>query len=127
MPSTTLRKARAVRPCAFARHWQADHTINPGDLYVRAVAFPGDEGHEEGITPWVMHVCTGCADAQVEWMRHQYKVPATIGCRVTVEGKPGRIAGGNGSSLLVVIDGEHSATPWHPTSEMQYHPEAVAA
>ncbi|MEU0078622.1 hypothetical protein ABZY58_12050 [Micromonospora tulbaghiae] len=126
MPSTTLRTARKTRPCAFARH-NEDHNITAGDLYVRAVAFPGDEGHEEGTQPWVLRVCKACADAQMVWVRHQYKVPATIGGRVTADGKPGRIAGSNGSSLLIVIDGQRSATPWHPTWEMQYHPEEVSA
>ncbi|MER7331615.1 MULTISPECIES: hypothetical protein [unclassified Micromonospora] len=126
MPSTTLRTARADRPCAFARHYE-DHTINAGDLYVRSVAFPGDEGHEDGTRPWAMHVCVKCADAQVEWVRHQYQVPATIGCRVTADGKRGRIAGGDGSSLLIVIDGKRRATPWHPTWRMQYHPEEANA
>ena len=126
MPTTTLHTARKTRPCMFARHHE-DHNITAGDLYVRQVVFPGDDGHEEGTQPWVAEVCVRCADAPLDYFRHHYNVPAAIGGRVTADGKPGRIAGSNGSALLVVIDGDKSATPWHPTWRMEYHPEAVAA
>lgn len=36
-------------------------TIAPGHRYLRHVAFPGDDGHEEGTRPWALNECVACA------------------------------------------------------------------
>ena len=45
---------------ARKRHWceeyASHHRIEPGDTYVRAVAFP-DGDINTGTTPWVMRLC----------------------------------------------------------------------
>ena len=40
--------------------------IEPGQRYRRHVAFPGDEGNEQGTTVWVIEECSACAAARGE-------------------------------------------------------------
>jgi hypothetical protein len=48
--------ARKARQCEGWRCWVR---IQPGEDYVRSVAFPGHEANG-GDRPWVMHICKGC-------------------------------------------------------------------
>lgn len=54
-----------------------------------------------------------------DWIREHYRVPANRGGRVqyTGEAKPrlGTITGASGGRLLIRLDGEKHATPFHPT------------
>jgi hypothetical protein len=38
-----------------------DRKINPGDVYVRTVAFPGHDANPDGPAPLVMKLCAYCA------------------------------------------------------------------
>jgi hypothetical protein len=60
MPASTVRTARRERPCGS---YPCYRTIKPGDRYRRHVAFPGDEGNEQGTRPWVIEECESCAAA----------------------------------------------------------------
>lgn len=52
-----------------------------------------------------------------------YQVPADIGRRVTVDGKPGIIAEDRGHHLGVLFDGDKPGhiKPCHPTWRVAYH------
>jgi hypothetical protein len=63
MPSVSVRTARKDRPC---RSYPCRRTIQQGERYRRYVAFPGDDGHEQGTQPWVMDECTACAQRRGE-------------------------------------------------------------
>lgn len=58
----------------------------------------------------------------LSYVRIHYGVPAEIGRRVTVSGRPGIITAGRGQYIGVTFD---DAKPWrienaHPTSEVEY-------
>lgn len=59
MALTTEHVARKARKCD--EYPPCRHGIQPGQLYRRHVAFPGDDGHEYGERPWVLEICAGCA------------------------------------------------------------------
>ncbi|GAA0550051.1 hypothetical protein GCM10010172_35140 [Paractinoplanes ferrugineus] len=64
MSSTTALTARKPHYC-YSCQWRAvkgdTPIIAPGHRYFRQVAFPGDEGHEQGTQPAVLNQCIGCA------------------------------------------------------------------
>lgn len=57
-----------------------------------------------------------------EYVKQQYGVPATIGRRVVVSGKPGIIAADRGNYIGVNFDEDKPGviSNAHPTSEVQY-------
>ena len=57
----------------------------------------------------------------LEYHRDTYGVPAYVGVRVAMEGKPGVITGSSGPHILVLFDGDKTPVPCHPTWEMTYH------
>ena len=59
MSKLTLHVARKDRSCD--EYPRCSYGIRRGQRYFRYVAFPGDEGHEHGTTPWVMSICAGCS------------------------------------------------------------------
>jgi hypothetical protein len=63
MPSITVRTARKDRPC---RSYPCRRLIQRGERYRRHVAFPGDDGFEQGTRPWVIDECRACAEARGE-------------------------------------------------------------
>lgn len=63
MARTTEHTARRRRQCGS---YPCSRSIEPGQQYLRHVAFPGDEGHEEGTRPWVIEECAACAAARGE-------------------------------------------------------------
>lgn len=123
MSTTTVHTARTTGLCGI---YPFDHDIETGTRYLRHVAFPGDEGHEEGTRPWVIRQCLGCAGRDMESIRSYYRVPAELDMRVTAIGKPGRIVGTSGLHLLIVLDGEKQPNSYHPTWKIDY-PVAVEA
>lgn len=65
----------------------------------------------------------------MQWIRAYYDVPAKRGGRVEYTpcegstdkpGKFGTITGTNGPHLLVRLDGEKHARPYHPTWQLDY-------
>lgn len=115
MPATSIPTARKPHRCG---NYPCRGGIAPGELYVRHVAFPGDDGNEEGTRPWVIKQCLTCADSGGPWVRMHYGVPAQVGMRVTVDGQHGNLIG-FGSGLLVLLDGK--LAPAHPTWRVVYH------
>lgn len=115
MPSVVERIARKAYDC---RGGYCRHGIEPGQRYRRHVAFPGDEGHEEGTQPWVIRECDACIrerdQVQGDWIRRRYPVPAHIDGRITFQGKPGRIFDFTGGGLTIWIDGARFPIPVHP-------------
>lgn len=67
------------------------------------------------------HIDTGT------YVRQHYNVPAEINGRVVANGKPGTIVGFDGAHVLILLDGEEHARPWHPTWEMVYEAATPAA
>jgi len=64
----------------------------------------------------------GCVMSGCEYARNQYSVPAVIGRRVVVSGRPGIIAADRGHYIGVNFD-EHKPgviSNCHPTSEVEY-------
>lgn len=58
-------KARKVHRCDARNIWHGcTLTIKPGERYLRAVRFPGDDVHE-GPGVWVMRVCAPCSLGRV--------------------------------------------------------------
>ena len=56
------------------------------------------------------------------YVRSYYGVPAHVGGRITMEDRPGVIAGFQGPHLLVRFDGETEPVPVHPTWRVVYEP-----
>ncbi len=56
----------------------------------------------------------------IGWIAKHYGVPAVEGGRVLFEGKPGTIVGSSGPHLMVRLDGERKASPYHPTWHIEY-------
>ena len=50
---------------------------------------------------------------QFDYVRNAYGLNIGKGTRVTVGGKPGTVTGAN-HRVLVRVDGERHAMPWHP-------------
>lgn len=113
----SLHRSRKQRPC---ESYRCDELINPGDLYVRHVAFPGDEGFEEGDRPWVMRECSACVDRHGGWVRSHYGVPAHLGGRVVFDGQPGVIVGLYAGQVHVRIDATRLVVNVHPMWRMEY-------
>jgi hypothetical protein len=65
--------------------------------------------------------------SSLEYIREYYGVPADIGRRVTVYGKPGVIVGGHGAYLSVNLDSDSPSIrkTYHPTDQMEYHEMGV--
>jgi hypothetical protein len=61
MPTESIRTARKDRPCGT---YPCPRYIKAGQRYRRHVAFPGDDGHEEGARPWVIDECVACAESR---------------------------------------------------------------
>jgi hypothetical protein len=57
-----------------------------------------------------------------DYIRRHYGVPADLGRRVTVYGKPGVIAADRGHHIGVVFDGDkpHQISNCHPTDGVEY-------
>jgi hypothetical protein len=119
----TLHRARTEKPCGSYR---CPNTIEPGDLYVRHVAFPGEEGHEEGTQPWVLLECAPCVDKHGDWIRERYGVPARLGARVVFDGRPGVIIALHSGSIHVRLDSGETV-PVHPMWRMEYMDQMVDA
>lgn len=121
MSTTSERIARKPRPCGA---YHCGRTIEPGQRYLRHVAFPGDDGYEEGTRPWVIDECQYCSDTltdgHLSYIASVYKVPAARGGRVIFNGKPGVITGAANGYLLVRFDDKKRAAPCHPTWRMEY-------
>lgn len=113
----SLHRARKQHEC---ESYRCEQSIEPGDLYVRHVAFPGDEGHEEGDRPWVMRECTVCADRQGAWVRSHYGVAAHLAARVVFDGQPGVIVGLHSGQVHVRLDATKLVVPVHPLWRMEY-------
>lgn len=65
MSTTTAHTARKARRCGSYR---CLHTIEPGEPYLRHVAFPGDDGYEEGTRPRVMEECRHCIEERTRFV-----------------------------------------------------------
>jgi hypothetical protein len=63
MPSVSVRTARKERPCGS---YPCRRTIGRGERYRRHVAFPGDDGYEQGTSVWVIDECAACAQERGE-------------------------------------------------------------
>ncbi len=50
----------------------------------------------------------------LQYVRDYYKVPAIKGAAVTYRGKPGTITGASGPHVMIRLDGEKHARPYHP-------------
>ena len=65
----------------------------------------------------------------IEYIRNTYRVPAQAGQRVSYTGgawpKTGTITGAQGSNLLIRLDGDTTAMPYHPTWELTYLEESA--
>lgn len=60
----------------------------------------------------------------MEYIRSHYQVPARRGGRITFQGKPGKITGAKGTSLLVRLDEKPAEiVPIHPTWRVEYAEE----
>lgn len=59
---------------------------------------------------------------QFEYIRNAYRVPAEIGRRVVIDGKPGVIAEDRGAYIGVVLDENppNRIRPYHPTHLVEY-------
>lgn len=64
--TVTARKRRRCDDGSYGC-WQ---WIEPGQRYLRAVAFPGSEHNPEGPAPRVLNVCGGCTT----WVGHAPKM-----------------------------------------------------
>lgn len=61
----------------------------------------------------------------MDYIRSYYRVPAKVGGRIEYTGdrkgaKLGTITGAQGAHLLIRLDGEADAAPYHPTWELRY-------
>lgn len=122
--TVSLHRARKQHPC---ESYRCDELIEPGDLYVRHVTFPGDEGHEEGTRPLAMREAAVCVDEAGSWIRDRYNVPAFVGRRVVFDAQPGVIVSLYGGSIHVRLDATKRVVPVHPTWRMEYLDAAVVA
>jgi hypothetical protein len=122
MSATTLHRARKTHPC---NTYLCDGEIQPGELYVRYVVFPGDDGYEEGTEPRSMRICGRCVDRNGGCMRERYGVPAHLGGEVVFDGQPGVIVDLRGGHVYVRLDGGKVVNV-HPTWRIEYR-QAVAA
>lgn len=57
----------------------------------------------------------------LEYIRDYYKVPAYEGARVRYcRNVEGTITGASGPHILVLLDGDTEALPYHPSFELEY-------
>lgn len=60
----------------------------------------------------------------VDYIRRYYDVPAKLGGRVRYTGgrhpMDGTIAGAEGAHLMIRLDGQQHAMPYHPTWKIEY-------
>jgi hypothetical protein len=61
------------------------------------------------------------------YIRDYYGVPAYKGMRVNVYGKEGVIESADGAYIVVRVNGEKHARPYHPTDGVTYLVEGVNA
>jgi hypothetical protein len=122
--NVSLHRARKQRPC---ESYRCPVLIEPGDLYVRHVAFPGQEGHEEGVRPLVMREAASCVNEAGSWIRDRYGVAAFVGGRVVFDGQPGVIVDLRGGTVRVRLDATRQVVPVHPMWRMEYLDAAVVA
>lgn len=116
MTTTTLHRARTAHPCGS---YPCTNEIQPGDLCLRHVVFPGEEGHEHGTSPATMRECYACADGQADWMRERYGVPAHIAAPVRFDGQLGVIVGLRGGHVQVRLE-DGRVVSVHPTWRTEY-------
>ncbi len=64
MSTISVHTARKARRCGSYR---CPHTIEPGETYLRHVAFPGDDGYEQGDRPRVMEECRHCIEERTRF------------------------------------------------------------
>ena len=64
---------------------------------------------------------------ELQYVRDYYGVPAYRGVRVNVYGKDGVIEKGEGAYIMVRVDGDRHARPYHPTDGVTYKVEGVAS
>lgn len=122
--NVSLHRARKQYQC---ESYRCDVLIEPGDLYVRHVAFPGDEGHEEGTKPLVMRESAACVNEAGAWIRDRYGVAAFVGGRVLFDGAPGVIVDLRGGTVKVRLDATKQVVPVHPVWRLEYLDAAVVA
>jgi hypothetical protein len=63
---------------------------------------------------------------QFQYIRDYYGVPAYSGVRVNAYGKEGVIVGAEGAYVMIRLDGDKIARPYHPTDGITYKIEGVA-
>lgn len=63
----------------------------------------------------------------LQYVRDYYGVPAYRGVRVNVYGKDGVIEKGQAAYIMVRLDGDKHARPYHPTDGVTYKIEGVTA
>jgi hypothetical protein len=62
------------------------------------------------------------SEQSLKYIREYYAVPAEIGRRVVVDGKPGIITGAKNAYILVLFDKDKpgNTKPCHPTWKVEY-------
>jgi hypothetical protein len=114
--TTRLCTARKPRRCDIYR---CPNTIRPGELYVRHVTFPGEEGNEDGARPIVCHECEVCVNRRGEWVRDRYGVQVRLGDEVKYGGTPAKVVNFTGGHLMLLLpNGRHVMT--HPRYDVTY-------
>jgi hypothetical protein len=68
----------------------------------------------------------------LDYIRRTYDVEAHLGARVRYTGEKqpqlGTIQGAQGAHVLIKLDGQREAMPYHPTWELEYlRPEAATS
>lgn len=61
-PQSTARAFRSRKRRRCDEEFAHDRNIDPGDLYVRLVAFPGHDANPYGPRPSILKICERCAD-----------------------------------------------------------------
>lgn len=105
--STTLARTARVPHLCDSCYWSPSlrgvPTIGPGHRYLRHVAFPGDDGHEEGTRPWALVECVACAcerDATAGLL--QAGACSGFCCGTTPCARPDRHAGGHACRTCLI-------------------------
>jgi hypothetical protein len=65
--------------------------------------------------------------SSISYIRRYYGVPAKIRGCVRYKGRPGTITGTSGPHLLIRLDGEKKSDVYHPTWEIEYERNQIAA
>lgn len=115
--TTSLHTARKHRLCDMA--YPGAHPILPGELYLRHVTFPGEEGHEYGTKPVVHAECGWCVNQRGDWIHARYGVTVRLGDQVEYGTTPATVIDFTGGHLLLrLANGCHVAT--HPRYDITY-------